>query len=225
MTRVFRRTFRALSAALSVILLAGRAGAQSVSGSISGDVVDQSHQVVPGATVTLTDEQTGAQPDHRDQRRPARSCFVRAAGALHRAHRDGRFGAVERKNITLPANERLSMGTVVLPIGGVTETVTTMAEGSFVQTPAPSDRRSSPSKQLEMVAVRGRDVVSLLRVLPGVSYQGESEAPGGSFGTTTRTSAATATPGTPSPSTGWSATTSAARRSSAARSTSTRSAR
>src|SRR5262249_59029374 len=37
----------------------------------------------------------------------------------------------------------------------------------------------------EQVADRGRDVVSLLRVLPGVAYQTPTDAPGGNFGSTT----------------------------------------
>jgi hypothetical protein len=60
MTRVFRRTLRALIVTSSLVLLAaGAAAAQSVSGSVSGTVIDPSNQVIPGATVTLLDEQTG----------------------------------------------------------------------------------------------------------------------------------------------------------------------
>ena len=65
------------------------------------------------------------------------------------------------------------------------ETVTTLAEGSFVQTTSSERSALLTSTQIEMVAVRGRDVISLLRVLPGVAYGADSEAPGGSFGTTT----------------------------------------
>jgi hypothetical protein len=95
------------------------------------------------------------------------------------------FSSAETKHVTLPANEQLALGTIALAIGGISETITTTSEGSFVQTTSSERSALLTDKQLEMVAVRGRDVVSLLRVLPGVSYQGESEAPGGSFGTTT----------------------------------------
>ena len=44
------------------------------------------------------------------------------------------FRPVERQSIVLPANERLSIGTVRLDVGGLSETVTTVAQGSFVQT-------------------------------------------------------------------------------------------
>src|SRR5207244_572462 len=47
---------------LTLLALASSAAvlfAQSVSGSVSGTVVDQTRQVLPGATVTLLNEQTG----------------------------------------------------------------------------------------------------------------------------------------------------------------------
>ena len=39
------------------------------------------------------------------------------------------------------------------------------------------------SKQLEQISIRGRDVVSMLRILPGVSQTVDTEFLGGSFGT------------------------------------------
>jgi Carboxypeptidase regulatory-like domain len=168
-----------------LVLLAAGATAQSVSGSISGTVADPTHQAVPGATVTLVNEQTGAE---RSAPTNEAGAFVFAAvqPAVYTVRIELKgFSTVERKNITLPANEVLSIGTITLAVGGLTETITTTAEGSFVQTTSSDRSALITDKQLEMVAVRGRDVVSLLRVLPGVSYQGESEAPGGSFGTTT----------------------------------------
>jgi hypothetical protein len=179
MTRVFRHTIALL------VLLAGSAAAQSVSGSISGTVADPSHQMVPGATVTLVNEETGAQ---RVVPTNATGAFVfesvQPGIYTVRIEMSG-FSTVERKRITLPASENLSLGMIGLAVGGIAETITTTAEGSFVQINSSDRSALLTDKQLEMVAVRGRDVVSLLRVLPGVSYQGESEAPGGSFGTTT----------------------------------------
>jgi hypothetical protein len=185
MSQVLRRLRAAGAAAVILVMSAAPAGAQSVSGSISGTVVDQTQQVLPHATVTLVDEQTAA----------IRTAITNDSGAFGfvsvqpgrytvRVEMSG-FRTVERQHITLPANERLSIGTVQLEVGGLSESVTTTAEGSFVQTTSSDRSAILTSTQIEMVAVRGRDVVSLLRVLPGVAYQAESEAPGGSFGTTT----------------------------------------
>jgi len=184
MTRVLRSPGRAVVVAVCLAAFPGLAAAQSVTGSISGVVVDQSQQVIPGATVTLVDEQTAtSRPTVTNTTGAFVLSSVQPGRYTVRVEMAG-FRTIERTGITLPATERLSLGTIVLSVGGVSETVTTVAEGSFVQTTSSERSALITSTQLEMVAVRGRDVMSLLRVLPGVSYQGESEAPGGSFGTT-----------------------------------------
>ena len=95
------------------------------------------------------------------------------------------FSTAERTAIILPANEQLSLGTFELQIGALTETVTTTAETTLVQTASSVRSAMLTDTQLERLAVRGRDVISMLRVLPGVSLTTQSEAVGGSLGTTT----------------------------------------
>jgi hypothetical protein len=175
---------RAAGAVIGVLLAAATA-AQSVSGSISGTIVDPSRQVVPGATVTLVNDNTGARRSMSSGETGA-FVFTAVQPGVYTIHVElNGFSPVERQGIRLPASEQLALGAIALAVGGVSETITTTAEGSFVQTSSSDRSALLTDKQLEMVAVRGRDVMSLLRVLPGVSYQGDSEAPGGSFGTTT----------------------------------------
>ena len=50
---------RAASTALLALAVSTSAAAQSVSGGVAGTIIDQTRQVVPGATVTLVNEQTG----------------------------------------------------------------------------------------------------------------------------------------------------------------------
>ncbi|OLB61956.1 MAG: hypothetical protein AUI11_07450 [Acidobacteria bacterium 13_2_20CM_2_66_4] len=173
---------------LTLLALASSAAvlfAQSVSGSVSGTVVDQTRQVLPGATVTLLNEQTG---DSRAIQPSDVGAFVFPAvqpGVYTVRIELSGFSPFERKNTVVPANEQLSIGAVQLNVGNLSETVTLTAQGTIVQT-ASSDRSALiTSNQLEMVADRGRDVVSLLRILPGVAYSTPTDAPGGNFGTTT----------------------------------------
>ncbi len=170
---------------LAAVLLPAAASAQSVSGSISGLVVDPSSQVVPGASVTLIDEETGASRVTATNNTGAFTFSSVLPGHYTARVELSGFRPFERQHLVLPANERLSLGTIQLVVGALSETVTTTAEGSFVQTTSSERSALLTDKQIEMVAVRGRDVMSLLRVLPGVSYGGELEAPGGSFGTST----------------------------------------
>src|SRR5712691_10388767 len=86
--------------------------AQSVSGSISGTVVDQTRQVLPGATVSAFNELT----------RETRTTVTNEVGVFVisavkpgtytlRVELNG-FATFERQNVILPPNESLSAGTI-----------------------------------------------------------------------------------------------------------------
>ena len=79
--------WRATLAAFLLLVGAGRAAAQGTTGTISGTVVDESSQAVPGAAVTLVDERTTVT---RGSTSGADGTFVvprRAARHLHRPRR------------------------------------------------------------------------------------------------------------------------------------------
>jgi hypothetical protein len=167
------------------LLLSHPAAAQSVSGSIAGTVVDQTRQVVPGATVTLVNERTG---DTRATTSNDTGAFVFSAvqpGPYTIRIELAGFTTFELRNTVVPANEQVPVGALQLNVGPLNETVTATSSGSIVQTLSSEHSALITSKQIEMVATRGRDIVSLLGALPGVASQAASEAPGGNFGSTT----------------------------------------
>lgn len=159
--------------------------AQTVTGTISGSVVDASGQVVSDAAVTLINERTN---DARNTLTNETGSFnfpaVQPGAYTIRVEQRG-FQILLRTGNVLTANERLALDNLQLSVGDVSETVTVTAEGTQVQTDSSEHSALLSAKQLELVSVRGRDVVSLLRVLPGVSFRGESETLGQGFGTTT----------------------------------------
>ena len=92
------------------------------------------------------------------------------------------FRSLERQGNVLTANEHLSVGNIELSVGEVSETVTTTAEGTPVQIESSEHSAQLTSIQLELILQRGRDVTSLLKILPGVAYGTESQTPGSGFG-------------------------------------------
>jgi hypothetical protein len=72
----------------------------------------------------------------------------------------------------LTANEHLAVGELAMKVGEMSETVTTVAEGTPVQTESTEHSALLSSKQLELISQRGRDVTTLLKILPGVAYGG-----------------------------------------------------
>jgi outer membrane receptor protein involved in Fe transport len=159
--------------------------AQTVTGTISGTVIDASGRVITGASVAALNERTGE----------ARNVVTNEVGGFTfaalqpgtytlRVEQRG-FRQYERTGNVLPSSEHLSVGNIEMSVGAVNEAVTTRAEGAVVQTESSEHSALLTSKQLEMIAIRGRDVVSMLRVLPGVSQNVDTEFLGGNFGTGT----------------------------------------
>lgn len=171
---------------MAVALCAGPLAAQmTISGTITGTVVDSSGQVVAGAKLTLTSPKTG----------DARSAQANDVGAFNltavqpdtynlRVQSAG-FKAYERSGVVVSANERVALGEVTLQIGEVTETVSVTATTAQVQTDSSEHSAALTTNQLENLTARGRDVVSMLRTIPGVQYQADQDSVGGSYGTST----------------------------------------
>ncbi|MBI3680575.1 MAG: carboxypeptidase regulatory-like domain-containing protein, partial [Acidobacteria bacterium] len=178
LSRLLRLTLLALAIAPLEIALA-----QSIMGTVTGRVVDPSANVIVGAPVTLLNERTG---DSRSATTNELGSFafpsVQPGAYALRVEQPG-FQTFERTGMALSANERLSIGDVALKIGAVTEKVTVQATGEVVQTASSDHSAQLTSNQINMILVRGRDVMSLLRTMPGVSYSADTEAVGENLGT------------------------------------------
>jgi hypothetical protein len=168
------------------LLLGGQAWAQmTVTGTITGTVTDPSGQLVVGATMTLTNDRTG---EIRTTTTNELGVFMfpatQPAGYTLKAEAGG-FKTAQRTGLVLTANERLALGEIQLSIGAVTETISVVAQGATVQTASSESSSVLTASQLETIQARGRDVVSLLRLIPGVQYASDPDAVGGSYGTGT----------------------------------------
>ena len=159
------------------------AEAQAVAGTISGTVVDQQGQIIPGATLTIVNEATNdTRLSVSDERGNFQITNLQPNSYTVRIEMQG-FRTHERKNVVLSAGERLSVGTVALQVGGLGETVTVEARGSQVNVAETQHSGVITSRQIEQVQVLGRDVTSIMRLLPGVRYENTVDSLGMSFGT------------------------------------------
>src|SRR5437773_2390773 len=206
---------KCLWAGVLIPLFCLRAPAQMITGEISGTIVDSSGAMVPEANVTLTDAATGA----------ARVLVSSASGEfVFTAVRPGTytvkvekpgFKTHERKGVILTPNQRVPLGNIQLAVGQVTQTVEVTAQGEAVNTENADAVGSLSDIQVSDLAVKGRDVMQLLRVLPGVTTLtvvpwGEisdtdpagTGANGGQFGSFTPTTSLTTAMACPSPSIG-----------------------
>jgi Carboxypeptidase regulatory-like domain/TonB-dependent Receptor Plug Domain len=169
---------------LSVLLLAsGPAMAQTVTGTISGTVVDPTGQVIMGAMVTLINERVNDKRTLTTNEDGAFNFSTLQPGIYTiKIERQG-FRTFQRTNNVLSANEYLSLGRLTLDVGELTEVVTTQAEGAVVETESSTLTARLTAAQISQISTKGRDITSLLRLLPGVSYGDDVESVGDGNGT------------------------------------------
>jgi len=152
----------------AVALLGGVARSQTTSGTIVGSVTDQSGALVPGAKITLVDDTTG---DSREVASSDTGDFVFAAlrpSSYTLSVEKPGFQLFRQTGLTLSTSERLSLGAIKLTLGQSTQTVTITGEAAAVNTENANTAPELDQNQLNNIPVPGRDVMALLRVLPGV---------------------------------------------------------
>lgn len=157
----------------------------TVTGTISGTVTDPSGQAIPGAKVTVTSTSTSEPRSAAANEFGAFNVVAVQPGTYNLRVEHPGFKAYERRGVVVSANERVALGDVVMQIGEVTETVSVVAEAAQVQTDSSEHSAQLTTNQLTNLTSRGREVVSMLRTIPGVQYQADQDSTGGSYGTGT----------------------------------------
>ena len=150
-------------------LFCGLTYSQTVSGIISGSVVDSTSSAVAGATVKLTDATTG---NHREMQTDSSGEFVFTSvlpGRYSVAVEKPGFKRSEKSDLNITAAERLSAGTMKLEVGVVTESITVSAGGTAVEIESNEHSQLLTSDQLEELQSRGRNYMALFNVLPGAA--------------------------------------------------------
>ncbi len=177
------------SVVLAFALIAGVFGAassavaQGLTGQISGVVTDSGGGVLPGATVAIKNAGTNLT---RETVTGPDGSFVfpdLLAGKYDLSVTMSGFKTYEQKGVALASTERVALRAISLEVGGVTELVTVQAEAVQVQTSTAARSGMITRDNIEDIALKGRDVAGMLKLLPGVIDTANREAPGwGSMG-------------------------------------------
>src|SRR5438270_11572848 len=160
------RTIACVPFLLSAML--ATANAQTVSGQISGRLVDPAGAVVVGAKVQLTKDLTKLTRTFITDCNGGVVSPYLALGtySLHIVHPG--FKAYDQKGITVSAVERVDLHDVRLEIGPMSDKVEVQSEPVHVATDS-SDRSVSVTlTQIQDTVTRGRDFMAVMSFLPGV---------------------------------------------------------
>ncbi|MEX2261159.1 MAG: carboxypeptidase-like regulatory domain-containing protein [Bryobacteraceae bacterium] len=164
---------------LRLLLLLAVAGAslsaQSITGNITGTVQDPSSLPVNGAGIRLTQVSTGAQRNAETNHLGVFFFGSLQPGTYNLSVESQGFKRLEQRSIHVSAAETLALGALVLEVGSVAESVSVIAQGATVQTQTAERAGVLTGSQVENLAIRGRNVMSLLQLLPGVVDLDEPE--------------------------------------------------
>lgn len=168
----------------AVVLLfgmyAGSAAAQSSNGQISGTVTDPSGAVIVGAKVSLTYELTG---QVREVVTGGSGDFFfpdLVSGTYDISVDQAGFQTYNQKGISLAVAEKMSLHAIQLTVGNVSTEVTVEASTAHVETDTSEHSDLVNSAQMTDVTVKGRNYMSYIALLPGVTNTspGGGDAPG-----------------------------------------------
>ena len=156
-----------LWAPLVLVIVSAPARAQMITGEISGTVQDSSGGVIPNATIRVTNQATGVA---RTTLSMANGEFVVTAvtpGTYTVKVEKTGFRSYERPDIVVMANQRFALGSVVLHVGQVTQTLEVKGQSEAVNTESADTTVSLSDIQVTDLGVKGgRDVMQLLQRPP-----------------------------------------------------------
>jgi hypothetical protein len=173
--------------ALAVLLVFLPSAYAQTTATVSGTVQDPSGGVIPGAQVTLVNQAT---QDTRVATTNGAGFFAFPSlvpGSYSVKASAKGFAPQELTGIVLHAGDSRDIPSLVLAVGSATQTVTVRAENQIIPMATGSRSEVLDYTDIQNVALEGRDVTEMLKVLPGVVETPNGLSNGPSFNALTVT--------------------------------------
>src|SRR5437667_319427 len=176
--------FRFLLSVSLLCLCAVPASSQTTSASLSGTVKHPSEAAVPGATVRAIDTRTSLSVETITT---SEGTFafpsLQPGNYTVEAEMTG-FKKYVRSGVILNASDKASTGVITVEVGGLSETVSVNADAGMMQIKTTSGEigEAVTGRQVQELALNGRNVLDLIRTIPGVVNTGanfQAAGPGG----------------------------------------------
>jgi hypothetical protein len=168
-----RKQFHVISALLGVLLLsAGMAAAQTFQGGLRGAVKD-AQGVIPGVTVTLTNEATGVSRDTVTNDSGEYSFPALDPGNYTVKAGVAGFKSFERRGIRIATQTFVTLD-ITMEVGTLEETITVTADAPLIETSNASHADVLDAKTLETLPSVGRNVFLMAVTVPTVQVSGDT---------------------------------------------------
>ena len=168
-TKFIPPIFRLLLLAVCSLAIAVNIQAQSqaTTGDIEGRVLDPQEAVVPNATVTAINQQTGIEKTATTNEEGGYRFILLQPGTYTiRATAQG-FAQTELRDVTVTVGSRTPLD-VRLTVGGTSESVTVTGEAPVVETSRTSVSTTIDQRSIENLPINGRNYQDFATLSPGV---------------------------------------------------------
>lgn len=174
-----------IAAIILCLLLATSVWAQAL-GNITGTVEDSTGAVIPGATVVITNEETGIVTRVQSRADGTYLAMNLVPGQYRISVESPGFKRFEIRGLRLNVGTTLTQS-IVLGIGVVTETIEVSGQTLMVQTTSGEVGSTVQVEQILEMPMPNRNVFSLVNLVPGAWYRGGADdEPRISLGTAAR---------------------------------------
>src|SRR5438874_3387950 len=142
--------------------------AQNTSGSITGVVQDASGAVIPGAQVTLINQEQGVTARDTITNEAGIYLFSALPAATYTVSVElPGFKTYKKTDVKLFVNDRMGLPPIVLEVGSQSESVTVEAAAVTLETVTAERSGIVTGRQMLDIALNGRNFTSLLKTVPG----------------------------------------------------------
>src|SRR5215470_17103658 len=142
--------------------------AQNTSGSITGVVQDASGAVIPGAQVSLINQEQGVTLRETITNEAGIYLFSALPAATYTVTVElPGFKTYKKTDVKLFVNDKLGMPPIILEVGSQAESVTVEAETVQLETVSAERSGIVTGRQIVDIALNGRDFTRLLKTIPG----------------------------------------------------------
>jgi Carboxypeptidase regulatory-like domain/TonB-dependent Receptor Plug Domain len=166
------KCFRIFTVAAVLLVATPSALSQTVTGQVTGTVVDAGGAVLVGATVQLTNQNTKQVREYKTQNN---GTFIFPdifpADYNLRITNPG-FKTYIQDNITVGTLEKVDLHTIRLDVGDVNSSVEVQAQAARVVTDSSDHATDVNLKQIQETPIRGRNFQAIIKDLPGVIDMG-----------------------------------------------------
>src|SRR5579875_1421784 len=154
-------------AVFALLALAQLTVAQTITGSISGTVTDQSGAAIPNLKVTAINTSRNTTHEAITDAQGTFTITNLLPATYNIVVEASGFKRFEKTGVVLNTNENISVGTLALEVGSVNQTIQVSAQGQALETETAQRATTIVGKQLQDIEVNGRSYLGLLRVVPG----------------------------------------------------------